>query len=144
MTEGLRRHFQATALLAAMLVSGCAHTPKKTWGDSSQYPAMGQLTGRVTDEHGAPIQYATVRVLGLGMGIGEASHADGKYDLNVPVGTHTVRCIMYGYVRQSRDSVHVSRHHTTVMDFKLQPWPPSYRRERDWGLVPRAKTGNKP
>jgi len=123
MNEGLRLRFHATALIAVMLVSGCAHTPKAT-----SVPATGVIAGRVTDEHG-PRQYANVLVKDMGSDyprvqgkiFAAATGADGRYVIpNVPVGTYTVRSKTLGYAQQDRDSVRVSEHDTTIVNFKLK------------------------
>lgn len=86
----------------------------------------GVIAGRVTDEHGKPIQYCSMTVLGLARGV--ATDADGKYSIsNVPIGTYTVRCKMFRFVRQDRDSVHVSGRHTTILNVKLRPQPPGHQ-----------------
>src|SRR5690348_9831184 len=57
-TKALR---QRTALVAVVLVLGCAHTPK-----TSSAPGTGVIAGRVTDDHGVPLQYGDVAVKDLG------------------------------------------------------------------------------
>jgi hypothetical protein len=46
---------------------------------------------------------------------------DGKYSLNVPVGTHFIECWADGYEWQGED-VTIEKHQTTVKDFELNPW----------------------
>jgi len=113
MTEGLRRHFQATALLAAMLVS-CAHTPKE-----------GMIVGMARDEHGVPLQYVNVQVRtpdSPGRTIaGATTGADGKYLFrNVPVGSYKVVGMSIGYIPTGQYGVHVSKHDTTFVDLKFR------------------------
>ena len=116
--------FIRLAAIAVTLVSGCAHTPK-----TSSVPATGVIAGRVTDEHGNPRQYCNVLIKDMGSDYPRVkgrpyeavTGADGKYSIpNVPLGTYTVRSLMLGYARQDRDSVNVTGHDTTFVDFVLQ------------------------
>jgi hypothetical protein len=122
-------HPGVAALIAVMLVSGCAHAPKKT-GEASLGPAMGVIAGTVTDGDGVLLQNCNVIVKDSGSDndpvkgklFGVLTGADGKYSIpRVPGGTYKVVTEMLGFVRQTRDKVHVSRDDTTIVDFKLQP-----------------------
>jgi hypothetical protein len=110
--------------IAVMLAVGCARTPRTT-----SAPAAGVIAGRVTNEHGVPLQTGTVAVKDMGSDyvrvqgksyVGSTG-PDGKYWIsNVPVGTFTVRGTVLGYARQDRDSVRVISRDTTIVDFQLQ------------------------
>ena len=107
-----------------MLAVGCAHTPK-----TGSVSGTGVIAGRVTNEHGVPLQTGIVAVKDMGSDyvrvqgksyVGSTG-PDGKYWIsNVPVGTFTVRGTVLGYARQDRDSVRVISRDTTIVDFQLQ------------------------
>jgi len=105
----------AAVLLAVMLLAGCAHAPKAT-------PGTGALRGRVTDEHGKPLHYANVTVLGAQTG-GQTNVQGDFTIINVPVGVHTVRVSMVGFARQERAAVRVRAKKSTTVDIRLQPKP---------------------
>jgi len=58
-----------------------------------------QLKGKITDEKGAPIPYATVFIKELAQGT--TSNVDGKYGIDVPEGTYTVIYRSLGYAPQN-------------------------------------------
>lgn len=110
------------AALLIAVVSGCAHAPKRISREASPSRATGVIAGTVTDEHGVPIQYGDVTI--RGMNIWVRTDAGGNYLFpKMPVGTYTVYHKVPGFVRLKRDSVHVTEHDTTVVDFRLQPNP---------------------
>jgi len=77
------RKMSAAALVAVMLVSACAHTPKAT-----SVPATSVIAGRVTDWSGAPIDLVEVKASERTFA---ATNPDGKYSiLNVNVGCRAV------------------------------------------------------
>ena len=50
--------------------------------------AQGKLYGTITDENAITLPYATIYVNELSTGT--ATNADGKYELTLPNGTHTL------------------------------------------------------
>jgi hypothetical protein len=69
--------------------------------------------------------YIEVRVFGT------LSDEDGRYSLNVPVGTHWIECWLEGW-DWAGDEIVIAKHKTTTKDFVLGKWeeppppPPSY------------------
>lgn len=66
-------------------------------------PVFGQaarLQGRITDQSGKPIPFASVALKGTT--IGTTSNALGAYSLEVPDGAHVVECRHVGYHKESR------------------------------------------
>ena len=106
---------------------GCAHDPQgEALNSEIAAPAetptsagtpAGTVTGNVIDENGLVLQYASVLVLGARTG--GQTDAKGHFRLiKVPIGTHTVRVRMIGYVAQERE-VQVTEGDTTNVDFVL-------------------------
>ncbi len=77
----------------------------------------GTITGRVTDARsGAPIQGATVQVVGTALGV--FSMDDGQYTLQVQPGVYTVRAASLGYAA-AEQGVTVGADQTVTIDFTL-------------------------
>ncbi|MGE5177267.1 MAG: TonB-dependent receptor, partial [Hyphomicrobiales bacterium] len=110
-----RRRGRATAfapLVAALL---CAFA--LTTATASASAQTGTITGKVTDESGAPLPNASVILLGKQLGGG--TNAEGKYTIiKVPVGMYTLRALMAGKSPVER-SVAVDANRATVVDFQL-------------------------
>ena len=80
----LARWVGYVATLATMLAAGVAHAQ------------TGSLSGRVTDESGAAISGAEVRVEGTSLHT--STDDDGRFELrDVPLGPHTLRVLMLGF-----------------------------------------------
>ena len=79
----------------------------------------GTITGRVVDEDGAPLQNATVVLLGT-PGVGTPTNAEGRFTLaRIPVGVHTIRAMMMGR-RRATQSVTVDANRITAVNFTLE------------------------
>ena len=112
----------AALLIAVMLFWGCAHAPTKTPSEATPSPATGVIAGTVTDEHGVAIQRGDVTIRGLN--IWARTDAGGNYLFpKMPVGNYAVYHKIPGFVRLKRDSVHVTEHDTTIVNFRLQANP---------------------
>jgi iron complex outermembrane receptor protein len=73
----------------------------------------------VTDENGGAVAYANVTVTDTQSGM--LTDANGRLLIQgVPVGTHTVRVKLIGFVSMARESVQVSEGDSTTVDFKLK------------------------
>jgi hypothetical protein len=75
------------------------------------------IRGRVTDEKGQPLPYATVLIKGTTAGT--TSNASGQYHLEISEGTHTIVCQFIGY-RKEEKQVTVAAD-VQELDFMLQP-----------------------
>ncbi|HEU5395438.1 MAG TPA: carboxypeptidase-like regulatory domain-containing protein, partial [Candidatus Methylomirabilis sp.] len=94
----------ALALVASffLLAAGPAHAQ------------VGAVSGRVTDESGGPVQYATVTIQGLT--VGAFTDSDGKFTLTkIPVGAYTVAVKLMGYSPTTKQ-VLVNAGQTTVVN----------------------------
>ncbi|HEX5032065.1 MAG TPA: carboxypeptidase-like regulatory domain-containing protein [Candidatus Eisenbacteria bacterium] len=79
----------------------------------------GTVRGMVTDENGGAVAYANVTVTDTQSGM--LTDANGRFLIQgVPVGTHTVRVKLIGFVSMARESVQVSEGDSTTVDFKLK------------------------
>lgn len=76
------------------------------------------LTGKVTDEKGDPLGFATIHSDRTPDGVFSA--ADGTYKLHLRPGQHQVICTMVGYTRVIR-TIHIGAGQTLEMDFNLKP-----------------------
>ncbi len=87
-------------------------------GWSTASAQTGTVTGAVTDEAGAAVSGAEVRVEGTRLHT--SSNESGRYELRgVPVGTHSVRALMLGFKSVLR-SVTVESGGTATLDFRLE------------------------
>jgi hypothetical protein len=75
----------------------------------------GRISGTVTDDHGAPLPYASVFVKGTSRGT--TTNNQGKYVLDLEQATYTIVCQYVGYARQEK-SVTVGGE-TIVLNFQL-------------------------
>lgn len=115
MTSGCKcRKLRASAILmmgiAALLLA---------WPLEARAGTTGKISGTVADANGAPLQGATVVLLGKPMG----AYADreGHYDiLNVPAGTYDVSFTYVGYRSKTVQGVIVSADNTTRLDAVLE------------------------
>lgn len=115
---------QTVGAVAVVLALGCAHAPP-----------TGVVAGTVSYGGKWPIQFGYVAVMETGSdheqvkGRTFAANTDayGKYVIpNVPVGMYRVRGRQGGFIGQDRDSVHVSEHDTTIVNFDLK-WTVIYK-----------------
>ena len=78
---------------------------------------VGAISGRIVDESGVPVHYATVVV--QGMTVGAFTDEDGKFTLaKIPVGTYTVVARLMGY-QQATKQVLVNAGQTTVVSLQI-------------------------
>ena len=88
-----------------------------TLGASAAWAQTGSLAGRVTDEAGAAVSGAEVRVEGTTLHVSTGD--DGRYALaGVPVGQRSVRVLMLGFQSQLR-TVTVAENAEATLDFRL-------------------------
>jgi len=76
----------------------------------------GILKGRVTEDGGGPLPYATIYIEGTT--VGTTTNGDGYYELSAGNGTFRVVCQYVGY-RQSSASVTLDAGETKNLDFRL-------------------------
>tara|TARA_B100000678_G_scaffold115560_1_gene96686 strand:- start:8986 stop:11943 length:2958 start_codon:yes stop_codon:yes gene_type:complete len=79
-----------------------------------QQTAYGSVTGMITDEKGNALPYANV-VAGKN---GTTAGIDGKYNLRLPVGSHTLTVKYIGYV-DAENQIDITEDQTTIQDFQL-------------------------
>ena len=63
----------------------------------------GRVSGRVTDDRGNILAYASILVKGAGNGT--TTNQEGKYFLDLPAGTYRIICQYVGFTRQEKDIV---------------------------------------
>jgi Family of unknown function (DUF5686)/CarboxypepD_reg-like domain len=76
----------------------------------------GLLTGKITDTKGATLPYATVYVEGTTTGT--TANSDGVYELPLPAGQYTIKCVYTGF-KQAAFSVRVEGDEKLHHDFVL-------------------------
>jgi outer membrane receptor protein involved in Fe transport len=97
----------AVALIAAACLLGAG----------SARAQVGAVSGRVVDESGGPVHYASVMVQGAQMGT--LTDEDGKFTITkIPVGSYTVVCRLMGYSPASKQ-VLVNAGQTTVLNLQI-------------------------
>ncbi|HYD22775.1 MAG TPA: DUF5686 and carboxypeptidase regulatory-like domain-containing protein, partial [Flavipsychrobacter sp.] len=77
----------------------------------------GTLKGRVTDDKGEPLPYATVYI--KGSTIGTAANADAEYSLTLQPGTYNVLCQYIGF-QQTTYKITVKGNEEIVHNFSLK------------------------
>ena len=100
------------AFVAAILIASTA---------SAQAPlgGVGTISGKVLDQNGAPVAYASVVILGTQWG--GMSVDDGSFVIvNIPVGTYTVQAQIIGYTTDSKDGVTVVANQTATANFSVE------------------------
>ncbi len=98
--------------------AGWAIALAMTLGWSTAWAQTGTVAGAVTDEAGAAVSGAEVRVEGTKLHV--STDDGGRYELKeVPVGTHSVRALRLGFKSVLR-SVTVEAGATATLDFRLE------------------------
>ena len=77
---------------------------------------VGSVTGRVTDDAGAPAQGASVLLMGTQYGAKVRS--DGSYRLTAPAGRYAITARLIGYSSRT-DSVTITAGQTATINFML-------------------------
>ena len=80
------------------------------------YCQAGIIRGRITNERGEALPFATLFIKGTTQGT--TTNADGQYHLELPDGAYTVVCQYIGY-RKTEKSITLAG--TLQLDFQLQP-----------------------
>jgi len=81
---------------------------------------IGSIRGTVRNaEDNTPIVNARVTIEALGLRA--ITNEDGRYQLNVPTGRHSVMVRFLGFAAGQRDTVQVLARQTAVVDFLLRP-----------------------
>jgi hypothetical protein len=85
---------------------------------SARAQTTGSVAGRVVDEKGAPVAYATVRIEGTKLGA--YTKADGSFLIRkIPAGEYAVKATGVGYHPLTREKVRVTVDGTTAVRFTL-------------------------
>lgn len=87
---------------------------------SSTVAAVGTVTGKVTNDQGAPIAGASVS----SGGIGAITGADGGYTLQLPGGTSTLAAALAGYQSASESVTVTAGQSTQAATLQIQPINP--------------------
>jgi len=86
-------------------------------GAGSAYAQTGAISGRVVDESGVGVHYASVIV--QGMNLGGFTDPEGKFTITkVPVGSYTVMARLMGYQPASKQ-IQVNAGQTTVLNLQI-------------------------
>ena len=112
--EGVRIEAgRVTAVELVLTEPSPRHAAEPTYPEAR----VGAISGKVVDEDGRGLQGAAVLVLNTGLGA--STDSKGHYGIPVPIGTHTVRCLMAGRAKVDREGVRVSEGDTTTVEFRL-------------------------
>jgi outer membrane receptor for ferrienterochelin and colicin len=65
----------------------------------ASFAQQATIKGRVVDEKGEPIPFATV--ISLEYKVGKGADFDGYYEFKLPIGKQTIRCSYMGYIADS-------------------------------------------
>ncbi len=76
----------------------------------------GTIIGKVTDDKGNPLPYASILV--KGSTIGTTANKEGDYVLNLNAGTYTIYCQYIGYKREEQSITLDNNKH--ILNFQLQ------------------------
>ncbi len=114
MTLRTRLHWLAVLTAVSSLLPSIGPSAGLAAQDARQ---NGSITGRVTDENGAPLANAQVYL--ARPAVSTISRSNGEYDLTrVPAGTHVLRIRLLGY-RPDSASVTVAADQPASQDFSL-------------------------
>jgi hypothetical protein len=91
---------------------------------TGQLPAPAKLTGLVKDIDGNKLQNALIELAGTAYTT--LSQEDGSYTLFVPPGTYDVMASLDGFFPETAEGIEFISGETVVVDFFLEPVPPSY------------------
>jgi hypothetical protein len=91
---------------------------------TGQLPAPAKLTGLVKDIDGNKLQNALIELAGTAYTT--MSQEDGSYTLFVPPGTYDAMASLEGYFPETVEDIEFVSGETVVVDFFLEPVPPSY------------------
>jgi hypothetical protein len=91
---------------------------------TGQVPAPAKLTGFVKDTDGNKLQNALIELAGTAYTT--MSQEDGSYTLFVPPGTYDAMASLEGYFPETVEDIEFVSGETVVVDFFLEPVPPSY------------------
>ncbi|RVU03183.1 SusC/RagA family TonB-linked outer membrane protein [Mucilaginibacter limnophilus] len=106
-----------------LLLKGTPFTYKQTGSHSivivqKEQQGRGKISGKVTDESGAVLPGASVKVLQAGVSV--PTKVDGSYTLNVAPGTYTVEVSFISYQTQKLENVTVRDNGNTSLDVVLK------------------------
>lgn len=91
---------------------------------TGQLPAPAKITGFVKDTDGNKLQNALIEIVGTAYTT--MSQEDGSYTLFVPPGTYDARASLEGYFPETVEDIEFVSGETVVVDFFLEPVPPSF------------------
>jgi hypothetical protein len=91
---------------------------------TGQLPAPAKITGFVKDTDGIKLQNALIEIVGTAYTT--MSQEDGSYTLFVPPGIYDARASLEGYFPETVEDIVFVSGETVVVDFFLEPVPPSY------------------
>lgn len=89
-------------------------------GGGFAFAQQAELTGKVTDESGEPLPFATVAITVNGILQGATTDFDGVYSVKpIPAGTYNVEVTFVGYQGKKIEGVQVSTDQITFLDVVL-------------------------
>ncbi|WP_411275283.1 carboxypeptidase-like regulatory domain-containing protein, partial [Daejeonella sp.] len=110
-------HQQKSAFLGIFLfVQALLILPTQTLFSQS---VPGRITGKVTDENGAPLPGTSVKIEGTGNGV--QTGADGSYTLAAQPGTYTLIATFISYQTKRITGVLITSGQTTISNVSLVP-----------------------
>ena len=93
-----------------------------TWASLAQSPGTGAIAGRVTDQAGAALNKATVKIVDESTQTIRSINAgqQGEFQLLLlPPGTYSLTASATGFATQTMTAVHVAAGETTTLELKL-------------------------
>ena len=89
---------------------------------TSAFAQTGRISGKVADaKTGEPLPFANVVILGTKPLLGAMTLNDGTFTIvGVPVGTHTLKCMMMGYTAVEKPGIAVNAGQTAETNFQLE------------------------
>ena len=89
------------------------------WATSVLSQTSGTILGTVTDKNTTePLPF--VKILVEGTEYGATTDFDGKYKLEIPTGTYTLRATFTGYETIQKFNVVLNSGNATIMNFELE------------------------
>ncbi|MEZ4648810.1 MAG: TonB-dependent receptor [Candidatus Eisenbacteria bacterium] len=99
------------AVLAVFLFAATASAQSPLGG-------VGTISGKVIDQNGKPVPYASVVLFGTQWG--GMSVDDGSFTIiNIPAGTYTMKALIIGYTEDQKDGITVIPNQTVTVNFSV-------------------------
>lgn len=89
-------------------------------GNIASARTMGSLAGTITDEHGKPVQFATIRILGTSPARGAITKENGSFLIpGITAGIYSIQITEVRYKARIQNDIHISADTTTTANVCL-------------------------